>query len=31
MPEMSTINEMLLVTDVDPDKVTSKYYKLAGL
>ena len=31
LPEMSTINEMVLVTDVDPDKVTDKYYKLAGL
>ena len=27
LPEMSTINEMVLVTDVDPDKVTSKYCK----
>ena len=30
LPEMSTINEMLLVTDVDPDKVTDKYYTISG-
>lgn len=27
LPEMSTINEMVLVTDVDPDEVMGKYSK----
>ena len=31
LPEMSTINEMVLITDLDPDQVKGKYPKLTAL